>query len=147
MAASFSSSAARWASGERCGGTAFRSVRSRRVDARVVELLIDRDPIGSEDPLERGEVYSVGIDERAVEVEQQRGAASPSHRRSDLPGHELGVAVAERLRLRTLARRDGQHLSKISRPFTAIDTPSRISPQLKSMSSAMRRYMAGWWPA
>ena len=46
----------------------------RAVDARVVGLLIDRDPIGRKDPLEGREVFGVAVDQRPVEVEEQRGA-------------------------------------------------------------------------
>ena len=46
----------------------------RAVDARVVGLLIDRDPVGSENPLEGREVFRVAVDQRPVEVEEERRA-------------------------------------------------------------------------
>ncbi len=72
-----------------------------------------------------------------------RCPAVTSHGGADLPGHEFGVAVAERLGLGGLARRDRQDAVRRSRgPCPAIETPSSTSPQSMSMSSVMRRAMS-----
>jgi 2-dehydropantoate 2-reductase len=63
-------------------------------------------------------------------------AFNPSHRRADLPGHEFVVAIAEQLRTwiaRPMPRAGSARRSP--GPCPRAVTPSRISPQLMSMSS------------
>ncbi len=44
----------------------------RAVNVAVVSVLIEFDPVRREDALERREVLGVAVDERPVEVEEQR---------------------------------------------------------------------------
>ncbi len=67
------------------------------------------------------------------------GASSRLHHCSNLPRDELVVAVAQGFRFGSLPEATFSMRSKISRPFSSIETPSRISPQLMSMSSDHRR--------
>ena len=97
-------------------------------------------------PLARGDCASAGRTRATTKLHRlsldptwERGEGEASHRGADLPGHELVVAVAEQLRSwSSRRRRRAGSSSKISWPFSSIETPSRMSPQLMSMSSIMR---------
>ena len=74
---------------------------------------IECNSVRREDALESDQMLGVAIHQRAIEIEQERGFhdapgrearhALPSHRRSDLPGREFRVAIAQELRLRPFA--------------------------------------------
>ena len=50
-------------------------------------------PYGAKTRLERAHMKPVGVDERAIEIEEQGGGQNlTSHRRADLPRREFGVA-------------------------------------------------------
>src|ERR1700730_2346197 len=119
----------------------------RAHDVRGVFGTIELDSIRRKHALESDEMLGVAIHERTIKIEQQRSfndarrgaphivapicqganSASPYPRSSDLVRSPEATA---------------RTLSNISSPLSAIETPSRTSPQLMSMSSIILRYVS-----
>src|ERR1700722_10756298 len=150
-----------------CEVTTRNHVVGRAHDLRGVLGMIELNPVRRKHALERDKMLGVAINQRSIEIEQQRGF----HLTRGLPCVRFGVPNILALSIRPrigaphivapicqgansaspyprssdLVRSPeatARTLSKISCPLSAIETPSTMSPQLISMSSIIRRYVS-----
>src|ERR1700719_314025 len=119
--------------------------------------MIELDPVRRKHALEGDKVLGVAIHKRAVEVEQKGSFHNDSGTLTRVPISKRGArhivapicqgvnSASPYPKVSDLVRSPeatARTLSKISWPLSAIETPSRTSPQLMSMSSIILRYVS-----